>query len=216
MGADAALAQIGAEASFTVSYAVAAELRKAAIASGIAAYELIAVVLLAAVVLAAIPASVRRGVATAKLAWKRTRRNGQRARNWQRQRGVGGAHAVRGAGGAACCEPLARLLDWLLLPDPTEERGGAVGKQGNSDGDGEVDGVDAREEPFEAPHSRSFLAFLEVLVATGRRIAVALLVQVVAATAVADQSLRIDRVLALLSVAVFFIFLQSGATAVGN
>lgn len=212
MGADTALAQIGAEASFTVSYAVAAELRKAAVASGIASYELIAVVLLVAVVLSAVPSSVRRGTATIKLAWQRTRRAARMGR--ARRGGVGGVGGMGGVGGAGVPGPIGavtRFLDWLLL-DAGEDAKGSDEATGADGGDG----ADGASEPFETPHSRSFLGFLEVLVTTGRRIAVALLVQVVAATAVADQSLRIDRVLALLSVAVFFIFLQSGAASVGS
>ena len=66
------------------------------------------------------------------------------------------------------------------------------------------------------PRSRNIFAFVKLLFATAQRIAVSLLVQSVAATAVANQALRTDRVLALLAVAVFFIFLQSGASAINS
>ena len=169
MGANSALAQIGAESSFTVSYAIAAELRRAAVASGVAVYELIATVLLIAVALAAMPHLIHRGYATSKELWRRVRHSRPLPRFAE------------------------RALDWVF----------------------DVSNATAKEA-VDGPHSRSFIAFLEVLVGTGRRIAVALLVQVVAATAVAEQSLRLDRVLALLSVAVFFIFLQSGASSINT
>ena len=62
--------------------------------------------------------------------------------------------------------------------------------------------------------SASLFQFVEQLIAIARRIAMSLLVQLVAASAVANQALRISRVLTLFSVTVFFLFLQSGASAV--
>lgn len=166
-----ALAALGGDMSFTVSYAVASELRTSAVEGGMADYELIVFVLLAAVVLAAIPSAARRVSQVTVLAWTHARSDVEHLPSW-----------------------LVRSLDWLT---------GAKAKAE----DGETGRV-------ESPSSYSFLAFVELLVATGRRIAVALLVQLVAASAVVDQTVRIDRILALITVAVFFIFLQSGASAV--
>ena len=63
-----------------------------------------------------------------------------------------------------------------------------------------------------APKPASLVQFAELLISIARRIAMSLLVQLVAATAVARQPLRLSRILSLLSVAVFFLFLQSGAS----
>ena len=71
-------------------------------------------------------------------------------------------------------------------------------------------------EAGDPPHARNLFSFLALLLQTAQRIAVSMLVQSVAATAVANQNLRSDRLLTLLAVAVFFIFLQSGASAVNN
>ena len=68
-----------------------------------------------------------------------------------------------------------------------------------------------------ARSTASLFQFLELLFSIARRIAMSLLVQLVAATAVSKQTLRITRVLSLFSVAVFFIFLQNSAlTAVAT
>ena len=179
MGTPGALAALGGDMSFTVSYAVASELRTSAVQSGMADYELIAFVLLTAVVLSAVPSSARRIAQVGAVTWKHTRISAsQQVPAW-----------------------LVRGVDWLM---------GVKAKSDKSDKSDNSDAVDA----LDGPRSYSFIAFLELLVATGRRIAVALLVQLVAASAVVDQTVRLDRILALISVAVFFIFLQSGASAV--
>jgi hypothetical protein len=165
--ANEALVAIG-DVSFTVSYAVAAEIRASAIVGGVSDYELIAGVLLIAILLAATPSITQRAYRTVALGWRHARLRGTSDGVWRMR--------VR------------RLLDWVLLGDDDERR--------------------------EGPTTRSLVAFVTLLFATGQRIAISLLVQVVAATAVSNQTLRIDRVLTLLSVAVFFIFLQSGASAV--
>lgn len=60
----------------------------------------------------------------------------------------------------------------------------------------------------------TLLQFAKLLVDITRRITFSLLVQLVAATAISHQSMRITRILSLFSVAVFFLFLQSGASTV--
>ena len=166
--------------SFTVSYAVASELRTSAVQNGMADYELIAFVLLTAVVLSAVPSAARRVAQVSVVSWKHARVSvGQQLPTW-----------------------FVRSVDWLM--------GVRVSTVKKSGAEAEAE----TEAEAERPHSYSFVAFLELLVATGRRIAIALLVQLVAASAVVDQTVRIDRILALISVAVFFIFLQSGASAV--
>jgi len=60
----------------------------------------------------------------------------------------------------------------------------------------------------------TLLQFAQLLVDITRRITFSLLVQLVASTAISHQTMRITRILSLFSVAVFFLFLQSGASAV--
>lgn len=54
--------------------------------------------------------------------------------------------------------------------------------------------------------------FCKLLLTISQRIAISLLIQLVANSAVAQEGSRGTRVLSLLSVAVFFLFLQSGAS----
>ena len=59
---------------------------------------------------------------------------------------------------------------------------------------------------------RSLLLFFQTLVETARRIATSMLVQIIATSASSKSgAFRIDRILALLSVSVFFVFLQTGS-----
>jgi len=188
--ANQALAAIGGDVSFTVSYAVASELRASAVTSGMAEYELIAVVLLIAVLLAAIPPASARGQRVLRQLW------------------VARQPCCAGTGPSArAWKWLEALIDWLLnvAPKAAKAKGGALDGAA-PDGEGADDAQD--------PHARNIFAFLSLLLATAQRIAVSLLVQSVAATAVAAQSLRADRLITLMACAVFFIFLQSGATAV--
>jgi lysylphosphatidylglycerol synthetase-like protein (DUF2156 family) len=186
--ANQALAAIGGDVSFTVSYAVASELRASATTSGMAESELIAVVLLIAVLLAAIPPATARGQRVLQQLWVARRpcfvRAGPAARAW------GYVESV---------------FDWVLNVPPK------IHKRDDAATDAPTEGS---ADHADGPHARNIFAFLSLLLATAQRIAVSLLVQSVAATAVAAQSLRADRLITLMACAVFFIFLQSGATAV--
>jgi hypothetical protein len=178
--ANQALIAIGGDVSFTVSYAVASELRASAVTGGMTEYELIGVVLLIAVLLSTLVPVASRGHRVLAHGWQRWRARlrvspNRASQNWP-----------------------VRLLDW------------ALGEREQPGANGGGDGREAR------PGGRNLLAFAALLLATAQRIAISLLVQSVAATAVANQSLRHDRLLTLLAVAVFFIFLQSGAAAVNN
>lgn len=191
--ANQALAAIGGDVSFTVSYAVASELRASAVTGGMAEYELIAVVLLIAVLLAAIPPATARGQRVLRQLW------------------VARRPCCTGSGPAArAWFWLEALVDWLLdVPPKSAKVEGAA-----PDGPPPDDESAGHADEVHGPHARNIFAFLSLLLATAQRIAVSLLVQSVAATAVAAQSLRADRLITLMACAVFFIFLQSGATAV--
>ena len=65
----------------------------------------------------------------------------------------------------------------------------------------------------EKPHARSLPAFLGELTAVAQRVAAASLVQAVTVLVRAEQPLRSLRVITLLSIAVFFVFLESTATS---
>ena len=66
----------------------------------------------------------------------------------------------------------------------------------------------------EGGNRRTIIGFLQLLVEIGQRIAMSLTIQLVAASVSTRQSLRLVRILTLFSVAVLFLFLQSGAAVV--
>jgi len=63
-------------------------------------------------------------------------------------------------------------------------------------------------------HVHAFFGFIELLISIARRIALSLMIQLVANAAVAQPVARVARVLSLLSVATFFLFLQGSASTV--
>lgn len=58
---------------------------------------------------------------------------------------------------------------------------------------------------------KTLLSFVTLLVEMAQRISITLAIQLVANTAISHEPLRAVRVLTLLSVAIFFIFLQNGS-----
>jgi len=163
-----ALTALGSDLAFSVSYAIASELRLSAADSGVSDHNLIAAVLVFSIVLSALPASIHQGARLARREW-----------------------------------PAVRLRLARSAPSALQAIEYVVGRA-----DPAVAGGPTRV----APKNASLVEFVELLVSIARRIAMSLLVQLVAATAVARQPLRLSRILSLLSVAVFFLFLQSGAS----
>ena len=167
-----ALTSLGADLAFSVSYAIASELRLSAADSGISDHDLIAAVLVFVVVLSALPASIHQAVRIGRREW------------------------------AAVRQRVAQSAPFTLRVIE------AVFGRTN-------DGSNPTSKPGHVVSSHASLyQFLELLIGMTRRIAMSLLVQLVAATAVARQPLRLSRILSLLSVAIFFLFLQNGASAV--
>jgi hypothetical protein len=163
-----ALTALGSDLAFSVSYAIAAEMRLSATAAGVSEHELISAVLVFSIVLSALPSSIHQGMRLARREWPTVRPSLLR-------------HT-----------PLVvRVVEHLF---------------------------GQRAPPTDATRvaakSASLFQFVELLIGIARRIAMSLLVQLVAATAVSRQPLRISRILSLLSVAIFFLFLQSGASTV--
>jgi hypothetical protein len=70
----------------------------------------------------------------------------------------------------------------------------------------------ASEEPDVPAEGSGLLAFLALFVSIAQRISISLVVQLLAANVRTRQPLRSVRILTLLSVAVFFLFLESTAT----
>jgi hypothetical protein len=171
-----ALTSLGSDLAFSVSYAIASELRLSAADSGVSDHNLIAAVLVFSIVLSALPASIHQGARLARREWPAVR---QRL--------------------AQSAPSLLRVVEYVLGRTPPTNV--AVGV-----------GVGVGEPTRVATKNASLVEFVELLVSIARRIAMSLLVQLVAATAVARQPLRLSRILSLLSVAVFFLFLQSGAS----
>lgn len=175
MSSAAALTALGSDLAFSVSYAIAAELRLSAADSGMSDHDLIAAVLVFSVVLSALPASIHQGMRLARREWPRVRERLLRS-----------------------FPPLVDAIEYLF-------GGEEITPHTHPNGIRHI-----------ASNPASLLQFVELLLGIARRIATSLLVQLVAATAVARQPLRVSRILSLMSVAVFFLFLQSGASTVNT
>jgi len=175
-----ALTALGSDLTFSVSYAIASELRLSAGAAGFSDHELIAIMLVVSIVLSAAPATLNRAMKMGYRDWPRWKASLQAC----------------GLGWLATCIVGVASANAREI-EPRVDKGMRVG----------VDDRVLRSTP-------SLVQFVELLIGIARRISLTLLIQLVAATAVSNQSLRIVRVLSLLSVAVFFLFLQSGASTV--
>ena len=179
-GAVDAVARLGPDLTFSVSWSVATELLDAAREWQLGEAELIALVLGLAIVLGGLPAAVSVARAKGVLAhiWAVVVRcacacaggDGGRGRGRGRGRGV---HAAT-----------------RLHSMPTDATAAAAS-------DGGTSGIGA---------------FFGLFVGIYQRISVSVVVQLLAAHVRTQQSLRIVRVLTLLTVAVFFLFLESTAT----
>jgi hypothetical protein len=192
MSASAALASLGGDVSFTVSYAIASELRISAVASGLSDYEVIGIVLITSIVLTAIPTIAQRGLNVLRLTVDHLH---LRASKFSRPMSI-------------CCIPVFYVIQVITRAFSTPTQHGDVTSTKPPVDIANTDGHIKRV----AIYGPNIVGFIAVLLNTSQRISVAMLAQLVASTAIANQPVRFDRVLSLLSVAVFFIFLQSSVT----
>lgn len=192
---------LGSDLAFSVSFTIAAELRDSAIDAQMRDDELILVVLLISIVLGALPASI----ANAKDAFM---------------------HCVSKWTPPPAPPPAPAPARPPVRPDPCQCCCQCCVQRCKQDSANESTGVSTRtcppppepirsDDPLEvAIDGKTILGFLQLLVDIGRRISMSLAIQLVSASVTTRQPLRGVRVLTLFSVAVFFLFLQSGAAVI--
>tara|TARA_B100000405_G_scaffold148930_2_gene104096 strand:- start:2250 stop:2873 length:624 start_codon:yes stop_codon:yes gene_type:complete len=190
-----ALTSLGADLTFSVSFSVARELLDGAQEWQLGEDELIFIVLGLSVLLNSLPDAVRAlpgilssVVSTAAALWGSVTRG---------DRGSEGASAEK----ANVCR--------LNVHKAVTVRNGASGASGaSSAGDAATAEASGSSPEQERP---GVMAFLELFVTIAQRISLSLVVQLLAANVRANQSIRSVRILTLLSVATFFLFLESTA-----
>jgi hypothetical protein len=170
-----ALTTLGSDLTFSVSFALAMELREQADVLHVSQSQLIALLLLLTVILGRLPLLVDLAGDGVDALYKCTR-------GLPRKGSVGYAEDM--------------------------------GEVGNDEGVGE-EGEEGEEGAPGAPGApgahRQISAFLRLFIDIARRITSSLLVQIVARNVVSNQPLRASRVVSLLTITIFFVFLQSGA-----
>lgn len=191
-GAADALSSLGGDLTFSVSWSVATELLDAARETQLGEAELIAIVLGASVVLGALPKALPKALslvrAEAARFWKLL------ATAWRRIAAPSEAQAelAQNAGSAG---DAAAAGTWKASTTRREADAPAVA---------------AGAAPATAATEASgIVAFLGLFVGIFQRISVSIVVQLLAANVRTQQPLRAVRVLTLLSVAVFFLFLEA-------
>lgn len=193
-GAADALSSLGGDLTFSVSWSVATELLDAARETQLGEAELIAIVLGFSVVLSALPTALALARAEADRFWKLIdayRRRISKLSNAQAElKQKAGESTVAG-----------RAAD---AQDAADEDTGKAGTTGRDDALA-LNGTD----PVAAQESSGVIAFLGLFVSIFQRISVSIVVQLLAANVRTQQPLRAVRVLTLLSVAVFFLFLEA-------
>lgn len=187
-----ALTSLGADLTFSVSFSVARELLDGAQEWQLGEDELIFIVLGLSVLLNSLPDAVRAlpgilssVVSTAVALWGSVTRG---------NRGSEGASAEK-------ANPCRLKVD----------RAVAV-RTGAADAADAADAATAEASGSSPEQERpGVMAFLELFVTIAQRISLSLVVQLLAANVRANQSIRSVRILTLLSVATFFLFLESTA-----
>lgn len=150
-GPSEALTALGSDLAFSVSFAIARELRDQAVESNISQVELVAVVIILTIALDRVPGAVEALVAGVR-------------RLWRRFRSKSSSTALATSKSSSGASTTQRIADFLRL-------------------------------------------FVDI----SRRIATSLLIQLVANAIVSREPLRASRVVSLLTITIFFVFLQSGA-----
>ena len=190
-----ALTSLGADLTFSVSFSVARELLDGAQEWQLGEDELIFIVLGLSVLLNSLPDAVRAlpGILSSVVSTAAALR-GSVTRG---DRGSEGASAEK----ANVCR--------LNVHKAVTVRNGASGASGaSSAGDAATAEASGSSPEQERP---GVMAFLELFVTIAQRISLSLVVQLLAANVRANQSIRSVRILTLLSVATFFLFLESTA-----
>jgi hypothetical protein len=159
MGQIEALSSLGSDLTFSVSFAIARELRDQAVESDISQVELIAVMTLLTIALGRAPEGLQALIRWAGQFWRWVRRGFQKKHH-------------------------------------------AVDEQNDSDSE------------VGAYSTQNLLMFVSLFIDIARRISASLLVQLVANAITMREPLRASRIVSLLTITIFFVFLQSGAMIV--
>jgi len=210
MGAPApeALTALGSDLTFSVSFALASELRDQAAVSHVSESQLIAVLLLLTVLLGRITTAlaVLEDIIEFVYKWVRDMVQSKTLRQGDEPpphvtpfvstkkdviEGKGGEHDRSAESGAEGGGQSGR------------KEGGNGSDNASTNGTGASDIVDGTY--------RHIRGFFHLFVDTARRITASLLVQIVARGITTDQPLSGSRVVSLMTITVFFVFLQSGA-----
>jgi hypothetical protein len=99
------------------------------------------------------------------------------------------------------------------LPSTLSNVADALSKLCNRGGNARLRAIPEDEVPAK-DGGRTIVGFVTLIIEIGQRISMSLAIQLVAASVNARQPLRFVRILSLFSVAVFFLFLQSGAAVI--
>lgn len=161
MGQIEALTSLGSDLTFSVSFAIARELRDQAVESDISQVELIAVMTLLTIALGRAPEGLQ-----ALIRW------------------------------------FGQLWGWFRRGFAKPHH--AIDEQKDSDAD------------VGAYSTQNLLLFVSLFIDIARRISASLLVQLVANAITMREPLRASRIVSLLTITIFFVFLQSGAMIVST
>lgn len=161
MGQIEALSSLGSDLTFSVSFAIARELRDQAVESDISQVELIAVMTLLTIALGRAPEGLQALIQWLGGLWK-----------WCRQ----------------------VLFGAQPTPDETESQ--------------------SSQDAVNPYSTQNLLMFISLFIDIARRISASLLVQLIANAITMREPLRASRVVSLLTITIFFVFLQSGALIV--
>ena len=192
--ASSALAGLGSDLAFTISFAIARELLDGANESGISQDELIAVVLALGIVFPALPRTVT-SVWRELPAWRWP---------WAPKRVAPAPREMPRA--------TAVTKDDAGVHDKASARSSGDGVKTGGDGGGGDDDEDDDPGGGTGPHTpdpSGLGAFLTLLVDMGKRISVSVCVQLLASSARATQVSRPIRVVMLLGVVMYFLFLDA-------
>ena len=186
MATTGALGSLGSDLAFSVSFGIANELLDAAKEAHLSEDELIGIVLALSVILSAVPSTF----IAMREEWRKYLAGSKPAQS-------SGTEASGGSSGNGSSAP-------KVLPHGMEKDGPVEDEERFADG--------GNRSPAS---SSGLLAFANLLLTMAQRISLSICVQLVASNVRSRQPLRSVRVVSLLAVAIFFLFLES-TSSVGN
>jgi Sec-independent protein translocase protein TatA len=184
-----ALTNLGNDLAFSVSFAIARELRDEAVSSDISQSQLIAIVTVLLIALDRVPSASE-----------------SLAKGWQIIRKEL-AFMLRSSRSEHYEASNAKERRQLLHDHEGSKNSHDAQTQSKEPSDNQSTNSDAAQSDV----SKRIVDFFKLFIDISKRICASLLVQLVANAIVAKAPLRIDRIVSLLTITIFFVFLQSGA-----